>query len=116
MTTPILGLPEITLSQKSKYATHNEALRELEALTTRVLSRTTTAEPVSPAEGDAYILPASSTGTSWAGNDGKIGIYRSAAWAFRTVVEGVGFWINDEDLEVRYDGSAFIVIGSPLAL
>jgi hypothetical protein len=53
-----------------------------------VLSATTTAEPGSPTEGDRYIIPASATGTNWAGNDGKVAVYSGGAWLFFTASNG----------------------------
>ena len=109
MTTPITGMPEIAESQANKYITHNEALRRMEALSFRVLSRTTTAEPASPADGDSYIIPASATGANWAGQDGNVGYYDGSVWHFVTAFEGLGdLWVMDEDRELRYDGTDWI--------
>lgn len=111
MTTPILGLPEISGSQANKYITHNQALAQLEAVTVRALSRTTAAEPVSPAEGDVYILPASPTGTDWsnyAQND--VAYYFSGAWHSYTPAAGLPLWVTDAAEFVVYDGSAWGVV------
>jgi len=56
MTTDILGLDELTENQSGKYLTHNMALRKLEAMTTRVLSRITGIATITPAAGDVYIV------------------------------------------------------------
>lgn len=56
MTTDILGLSELTENQSSKYLTHNEALRQLEAFLVRVLSRTTGLSEITPSNGDVYII------------------------------------------------------------
>lgn len=109
MATETLGLAEIVESQSAKYATHNQALREIEGRTVRVKSRTTTAQPGSPAAGDTYILPTGATGTNWAGNDGKIAHYYGGSWKFWTPVEGVRVWVNDEDQRVVYNGSAWVL-------
>ena len=109
MATETLGLAEIIESQSAKYATHNQALREIEGRTVRVKSRTTTAQPGSPAAGDTYILPTGATGTNWAGNDGKIAHYYGGSWKFWTPVEGVRVWVNDEDHRVVYNGSAWVL-------
>lgn len=108
MTTPLLGNSEISVSQASKHATHNLALRWIEAGMIRVLSDSTTAQPGSPAEGASYILPASPTGTDWSGNGGKIAIYISGAWYFFTPFEGLRLHINDLDYAKAYDGTQFV--------
>jgi hypothetical protein len=110
MTTEILSLPEIVQSQASKYVSHNTALREIEAKTIRVLSRVTTAQPGSPSEGDTYLLPASSTGTDWAGHDGELAHYYGGAWSFYTPAEGWRVWVNDEDDLIAYDGSNWVAL------
>ena len=126
MTTEILALDEITAAQASKEVTHNTALRQIEGRTIKVKSRTTTAQPGSPAAGDTYILPASATGTDWAGNDGKIGQFYGGAWVFYIPIEGIRVWVDDEDVRVVYDGSTWngprnpilsksVAHGSPIA-
>lgn len=114
MTTELLVLDEITSSQASKEVTHNTALRQIEGRTIRVKSRTTTAQPGSPTAGDTYILPASATGTDWAGNDGKIGHYYGGAWVFYTAIEGIRVWVNDEDVRVVYYSAAWVGPRNPL--
>ncbi|MGE0338118.1 MAG: DUF2793 domain-containing protein [Gammaproteobacteria bacterium] len=109
MATEVLGITELVDSQAAKYATHNEALRQLEGRMVRVKSRTTTAQPGSPAAGDTYILPTGATGTNWAGNDGKIAHYYGDTWKFWTPTEGTRVWVNDEDSVVAYTGSAWVL-------
>lgn len=55
MPTEILSLPEIAEAQASKYVTHNEALRHLEAYLVGVLSRRAS-PPESPDGGDTHIV------------------------------------------------------------
>jgi len=106
-TTPILGLPELSESQQGKSVSHNEALNRLEGVLVRVLSATTTAQPGSPSEGDAYILPASATGADWAGNDGKIAHYYGAAWHFYAPVTGLGIYSTGDAAVYRYGGATW---------
>lgn len=52
-TTPRAGLPEIAAAQSQKHVTHNEALLQMDALLCcRILDRTLSAPPGSPADGD----------------------------------------------------------------
>lgn len=106
MTTKNLLLPELVSSQAQKEVTHNEALHTIDAiLGNGVLSRATVAQPGSPAEGDVYVIPASATGTDWAGNDGKLAQFLNAAWIFFTPREGWNSWVWDENDWIVYDGS-----------
>lgn len=109
MATEVLGITELVDSQAAKYATHNEALRQIEGRMVRVKSRTTTAQPGGAADGDTYIVPAGATGTNWSGNDGKIAHYYGGSWKFWTAVEGTRVWVNDEDQLVVYNGSAWVL-------
>lgn len=108
MTTPVSKLDELSDNQASPYATVNEALRQLEGRTIRVLSRTTAAQPGSPADGDSYIIPASPTGTDWstyAQHD--IAQYIGGAWQNVIPEEGWNVWVNDADERVDFDGASW---------
>lgn len=107
MTTPVLSLPEMSPSQAGKYLTFNEALHQIEGKLVRVASRTTTAEPGTPANGDAYIIPSGATGSNWTGQTNKLAVYYGTAWSIVTPTEGMRVWVNNEDREVVYTGSAW---------
>lgn len=105
MTTPLLGLPEIAQNQANKYLTHNTALRDIESLTIRVLSRSTTAQPGSPTNGDSFILPGSATGAQWGGyTAGHLVVYNSG-WSSFAPFEGLSVWVNDVNQRWTYDGA-----------
>lgn len=59
-----------------------------------VLSMSVSAPPSSPTLGDAYLIPAGSTG-SWAGQSGKIAEYTSAGWGILTPPDGHGISLPD---------------------
>ena len=106
---PRLSFSYVMPQQSQKHVTVNETFRRLDALVQlTVLSRTTSAEPASPAEGDAYILPSSPTGTDW-GNytASNIAAYQDGAWIEIAVVEGLRAWVGDDDELVVYDGGAW---------
>jgi len=110
MSTEILALDEITASQSAKEVTHNTGLRQLEGRMVRVKSRTTAAEPASPAAGDTYILPASPTGTNWATFTAKqIVHYYGGSWKAWTPIEGVCLWVNDLDQLWAYNGTDWVL-------
>lgn len=77
-----------------------------------VLSATTTAEPVSPVAGDRYILPASATGTNWAGNDAALAVFDGTEWAFYTPKEGWRGRAEDTGQPWVYTSSAWSLEGS----
>ena len=107
MTTPILGLSEIAEGVSSQASLHNTALRQFEARTVRVLSKSTTAPPGSPAESDSYIIPTGSP-VSWAGTANQIASYIGGAWSYFTPLEGVSVWVNDINATYTYDGAAWV--------
>lgn len=68
----------------------NDLLQWLDAnVNLDVVSATTTAQPGSPSDGQAYILPSGKTGTQWGGfTAGQIAYYYSGAWTAYTVKAG----------------------------
>lgn len=78
-----------------------------------VKDRDLSTPPGSPTEGDCYYVKA--TGLSaWAGHDGQIAIWHNSAWIYFTIREGWRIWIDDEDLEVVYNGTLFSGQGGAL--
>jgi len=112
MTTPILGLSEISENQSSKYITHNMALRAIEVLLTGVADRRTTASPPgSPAEGDAYIIANASPSGDWADfAEHDIAFYASG-WYNITPKEGLILWVADENLRYVFNGAFWVPLG-----
>lgn len=103
-----LSMPYIQPSQAQKHVTHNEALRQLDALVQlSVHSATQSAPPAAPNDGDRFLLPASSTG-SWAGNDGNLAAFQDSAWVFYAPNTGWMTWIEDENKNQFFDGSDWV--------
>ncbi|MEM7749647.1 MAG: DUF2793 domain-containing protein [Pseudomonadota bacterium] len=106
--TPNLDLPYLMPAQAQKHVTHNEALRQLDAIVQlSVRDRDLPAPPSSPSDGDRYIVAESGEG-EWADQDGTIAAYQDGAWAFYVPNEGWLAWIDDEDVLVACDGSSWI--------
>ena len=81
--TPNLGLPNILAAQSQKHVTHNEAIRALDVVVQlAVLDRDLATPPVSPAEGDRYIVATSPTG-NWDGEAGNVAALRAVATALQ---------------------------------
>lgn len=105
---PRIGLPLISANQSQKEVTHNESLIILDALHGGVLSRTTTAPPATPTEGDAYIVPGGATG-DWQGHTDEIAYYFGSVWNFlpATSASGLPVYVVDDDNYVKW------YLGSP---
>lgn len=102
MTTPILLLDEWEESQTQPQATVNKALRWLECFTQlSVISASTASPPVSPADGDRYIVPSGASG-DWAGHETEVALYISTAWEFRTAPFGSVAYIQDTSSRAQF--------------
>ncbi len=106
---PRLALSYVAPSQAQKHVTVNETFRRLDALVQlSVRSRSVSAEPGAPAEGDGYILPASPSGTAWDYYAEKdIAVYQDGAWIAVAPVEGLRAYVADEAIIVAFDGTAW---------
>lgn len=103
-----LGLVLVETAQAQKEITVNTALKRIDALlNTGVIDKDLATPPVSPQEGDVYIIAASPSG-AWAGHSGKL-TYFEQIWRFVTPREGLTLWVQDEDLLYTFDGSAWVV-------
>ena len=111
--TPNWQLPLLVEGGSNNAVFGNEALDILDiASHLSVKDRGLAAEPGSPSDGDAYILPASPSGTDWAGfAENDVAIYfTDYGWINRTPVEGWRAWVEDENLRVVFDGTSWIAL------
>ena len=105
-----LNLPYIDANQAQKHVTHNEAVRLLDALVQMaVISRTLTAPPGSPADGNRYIVASGGTG-AWAGWDLNIAYYVDGAWTKLVPQAGWIAWVESESTHLRWSGSTWGVV------
>lgn len=104
-----LQLPFLVSGQAQKHVTVNESLLRLDALVQcSVKSRTASAQPAGPADGDLYILPAGKTGANWGGmGDGALAYYRDGVWEQITPREGWTAYVCDEDQHVAFSGASW---------
>ncbi|MEX6632524.1 DUF2793 domain-containing protein [Hyphococcus lacteus] len=105
---PRLSLSYVQPNQAQKHVTVNETFRRLDALTQMtVRSRMVSVQPVSPNDGDFYILPIA-TGDAWDLYDvGDLVGFQDGAWMRIIPVEGMRAWVADEDVFVIFDGTAW---------
>jgi Protein of unknown function (DUF2793) len=100
-----LGLPLIHAAQAQKHITHNEALATADALVhLSVISRALATPPVSPADGDRYLLPAGVLGL-WSGHDGELAYFLDGAWRFSVPRAGWRLWSEAEAKFLVFDGT-----------
>ena len=104
-----LNLPRLAPAQAQKHVTVNEALAALDRLVaSSVLSRTRTDQPGAPTPGDAYILPALSSGPDWSGfAANRVAVFEDGAWSAYAPARGQAAWIVDEAQIAVFDGTAW---------
>lgn len=79
-------------------------------ITQRNAGNGTTAQPVSPSNGDTYILQATHTGSQWASfNEDDVVIYKDGTWYAYTPVDGMKVSVDD-DLYVFLTGGGWQLI------
>lgn len=121
MTAPKTGAPEWEGSQGSPWLDVNKAIRIFDCFAVRAIvqDRDQTAPPGSCNDGDAYLVKATATG-AWLAKDGMLaiamGTNASNGWVFCVVErENVQLWINDEDLLIEWNGSAWVTAPERIA-
>lgn len=94
---PNLSLSYVAPQQAQKHVTVNETFRRLDALVQLTAqSAGVTAEPVAPAEGDVYLLPANASGPSWDGMAAfAVAVFQDGAWAAISPKPGWRAWVRD---------------------
>ncbi len=91
-----LELPYIMPNQAQKHVTHNEAIRQLDALVQiSVIRRNIGEVPSDEQVGSRYIIGEDATG-SWAGKTNQIAAYQDGAWAYYKPQEGWIAWVQEE--------------------
>jgi hypothetical protein len=105
-TTNNLAISFLEQSQSQKEVTINEALVRLDAILNRgAIDKDIATPPVSPVNGDTYIIAATATG-DWFGKENQITFYHQG-WKFIAPQEGLQIWVNDEDKFYVFDGSVW---------
>ncbi|WP_075289541.1 DUF2793 domain-containing protein [Pararhizobium arenae] len=112
-----LEMPYILPSQAQKHVTHNEALQRLDAVTQLTIKATLTAPPITPQEGECYLVAAGAAGL-FAGKGGKLAFRQDGSWIFITPREGWRAWFVEDGRLKVHDGSEFAddAFGTPASL
>lgn len=102
-----LGMPFIEGPEAEYYVTHNEALRVLDTLVQlAVLTRSLSAPPAAPAEGERWIIGPSPTG-AWSGRANQVAAWQDGAWQFSVPKAGWLAYAIDEGTLIGWNGSAW---------
>ncbi|MBI3274805.1 MAG: DUF2793 domain-containing protein, partial [Methylocystis sp.] len=102
-----LALPFIDAAQAQKHVTHNEALQLLDALVQlSVGARNQGAPPVSPSEGQRFLVGAGAAG-AFVGKDFQIATFLAGAWTFLAPQAGWRVYVEAEQVLLVYDGAAW---------
>ncbi|MFL5259296.1 MAG: DUF2793 domain-containing protein [Hyphomicrobiales bacterium] len=99
-----LGLPLIHAAQAQKHVTHNEALAIADQLVhLSVISRALASPPVSPSDGDRYLVAPGALGL-WSAHDGELAFFLDGAWRFAVPRTGWRLWSAAEAKLLLFDG------------
>lgn len=106
MTTPILGLDELSAAQAQPHVVVNANVRALEAISPlivlAIIDDPTTGQAV---DGARYIVGEGAG--DFLDQDGKIAYYADG-WHFLEMPEGATAWVQDVEFKYRYTGSAWV--------
>jgi hypothetical protein len=88
----------------------NQNLRAIDALMQPVVfDKDLATPPASPAIGDAYIVGAAAT-SAWLGKESQITVYYSTGWGFYMPKRGWRVFVDDEGIDYRYTGAAWVAL------
>lgn len=111
-TTANLKLPLLAAAQSQKHLTVNEALVLVDALCQISLtSSTISVPPVTPSNGDTYVVAAGPTG-DWTGQADMIAVALDNAWIFVTPEEGWLAYDRPTDRLRKYTGAQWEDVGA----
>jgi hypothetical protein len=107
-TTPNLNLPLIAHKQGLRATFHDEALKSLDALVMlSVIDRDLSSPPVSPAEGDRYIVKSPGSGDpAWISN--HVVVFIDGGWRGLAPKVGWTCYLQDEGALIAWDGAAWV--------
>lgn len=79
-----------------------------------VISKSSSTPPVSPSNGDRYIVDSGASG-AWSGHVASIAEYNGSSWTFTSSNEGFAVWVEDVNSLYVYNGSSWVTFGSTSA-
>ncbi len=100
--TPRWALPQLFSGQAQKEVFHNEALARIDMLLHgQVESADENVPPVTPDDGDCWIVAAAATG-AWAGREKAIACWTEGGWRFVAPRTGLSIWVVDRANSMHY--------------
>lgn len=104
----ILSLPYIQPAQAQKHVTHNEALRQLDAVVQlAVVDATLSSPPANPDPNARYIVGPAASDT-WADQENAVALFADGGWMFFEPVPGWRADVLATGATLRFDGSAWV--------
>ncbi len=100
---PRLALPYLFAAQAQKEATVNEGFALIDALLTPVVEDIRSDPPVSPSDGECWIIGANPQG-DWAGREGDIAVFTASTWFFVNPQNGMAVFDKAASVTRRWDG------------
>lgn len=101
ISTPRLALPLLFAGQSQKEGFVNEAAARIDALLHGTIEGEASAPPVSPIDGQNWLVGASPTG-EWSGHGGKIAARQAGNWLFFEPRDGMRLLNRANGQEIRY--------------
>lgn len=102
--TPRWVLPNLFAGQAQKELFHNEALARIDMLLHgQVESADEGTPPLSPGEGQCWIIAAGATG-SWLGREGSVACWTDGGWRYAEPRAGLVLWVADRGHVMQFDG------------
>ncbi|CAD7334539.1 DUF2793 domain-containing protein [Sphingomonadales bacterium 56] len=102
--TPRWALPNLFAGQAQKELFHNEALARIDMLLHgQVESADEGTPPLSPGEGQCWIIAAGATG-SWLGREGLVACWTDGGWRYAEPRAGLVLWVADRGHVMQFDG------------
>jgi hypothetical protein len=110
--TPRLDLPLIQGGQAQKHLTLNEGLWKLDGLIhTKIISRTLANQPLTPSDGDCYILPTNRIGVDWVDfSPQEAVIFWGGDWQKLNIPLGGIAFVTDENTHYRRTDMAWVLL------
>jgi len=112
---PNLKLPYLAPAQAQKHVTHNEALRQLDAILQLSVATVTDTPPTSPDNGERVMVGESPTG-DFADKVNQIAAFQDGAWDYYTPKTGWRAYVTDAGELRIFDGTVWQAMsggGSP---
>jgi hypothetical protein len=115
-TSPRLGFTDLEEGETVPEVVVNENARILEQMGNRAIAtdRQTT-PPGSPVDGRTYLIIATATG-AWAGKENQLALRVGSSWHYVTPIEGTRCFVQTENVDYEYTGSAWNKMGQEWAV